>query len=89
VLPGEELAGLGHDDGVNFANATERQKGITVNTWAEDLTSLDIVNEAIDGNSTNFHQRRRLPRQRHGPSGSVNGQGILARAHYVRNGHLH
>jgi len=51
VLPGEELAGLrGYDDGVNqnkFANVTERQKGITVNTWPEGVTSLDIVNEAM------------------------------------------
>ena len=51
MLPGEEFAGLrGYDDSVNkndFANAIERQKGITVNTWSEGLASVDIVNEVM------------------------------------------
>ena len=70
MLPGEELAGLrGYDDGANqnnFENAIERQKGITVNTWPEGLTSLDIVMKRCGFNEV--LSTRRLPRQR--PSGS-------------------
>ena len=79
MLPGEELAGLGHNDGVNFANAIERPKGITVNTLAEDLTSLDIVNEAIDENSTKFYQTDDSTPKATSRSGSVISQGLFPR----------